>query len=55
MFDSLQRGQDKESFCNVLRKLVVPSEDLTDDSISKLIMNNRGTTVQENPAITFFI
>ena len=55
MFDSLQRGQDRESFCDVLRKLVVPSEDSTGDSISKLMLKDRGTTVQENPAITFFI
>ena len=43
MIDSLQRGNDKESFCDVLRQLVLPSEDSTEESISKLIIKNQGT------------
>jgi hypothetical protein len=45
MIDSLQRGNDKESFCDVLRQLVLPSQDSTEESISKFLMKSRGTVV----------
>ena len=55
MIDSIQRGDDKESFCDILRQLVLPAEDSTDDSISKLIMKEQGSVGRSHMALTFYI